>query len=165
VARLEYAAVPTALAANVASMAPLLSALDVVEIAHATRRSVDAVAAVHFQLGARQQLHWLRDRIVALPRDDRWQALARSALRDDLNTIHRALAFQVLQASSPELDVNAAIDAWAEGNSTAVRRSLRMLADIQASRTYDLTTLPVALREVRNLVQSTDLPSPDDASD
>jgi hypothetical protein len=26
-----------------------------------------------------------------------------------------------------------------------------MLSDIRASRTYDMTTLPVALREIRNL--------------
>ena len=164
-ARLEDAAVPAPLAASVASMAPLLSALDAVEIALSTGRSVDAVAAVHFQLGARHQLHWLRDRIVALPRDDRWQALARSALRDDLNAIHRALTFQVLQASSPGLRVDVAIDAWVKHNPAAVRRSQRMLADIEASRTFDLTTLPVALREVRNLIQSTDLPPPHHVSD
>ena len=28
-----------------------------------------------------------------------------------------------------------------------------MIADIKASRTYDTTTLPVALREVRNLIR------------
>ena len=28
-----------------------------------------------------------------------------------------------------------------------------MLADIKASRAYDTTTLPVALREVRNLIR------------
>jgi hypothetical protein len=30
-----------------------------------------------------------------------------------------------------------------------------MLSDIMAGGTYDLTTLPVALRELRNLIQST----------
>ena len=29
-----------------------------------------------------------------------------------------------------------------------------MLADIKASRAYDTTTLPVALREVRNLIRA-----------
>jgi hypothetical protein len=31
-----------------------------------------------------------------------------------------------------------------------------MIADIKASGTYDTTTLPVALREVRNLIQGPD---------
>jgi NAD-specific glutamate dehydrogenase len=34
----------------------------------------------------------------------------------------------------------------------AVERCLGMLADIRASQSYDTTTLPVALREVRNLI-------------
>ena len=39
---------------------------------------------MHFQLGGRLDLHWLRDQIAALPRTNRWQAMARAALRDDL---------------------------------------------------------------------------------
>ena len=48
-----------------------------------------SVAAVHFQLGSELELHWLRDRILDLPREDRWRALARAALRDDLFALHR----------------------------------------------------------------------------
>ena len=48
-------------------------------------------------LGERLELHWLRDRIVALPRDDRWRALARAALRDDLYSLHRSLTAEVLR--------------------------------------------------------------------
>ena len=51
----------------------------------------------HFRLGSQLQLHWLRDRILALPRDDRWRALARAALRDDLYSLHRALTAEVLR--------------------------------------------------------------------
>ena len=62
----------------------LFAALDIVEVASATGAPIDDVAALHFRLGARLHLHWLRDRIAELPRDDRWQAMARAALRDDL---------------------------------------------------------------------------------
>jgi NAD-specific glutamate dehydrogenase len=47
----------------------------------------------------------------------------------------------------------AAIDAWISEHEGAVERSLSTLAEIRASRTYDTTTLPVALREVRTLVR------------
>jgi hypothetical protein len=33
-----------------------------------------------------------------------------------------------------------------------IERCLGVIADIKASRSYDTTTLPVALREVRNLI-------------
>ena len=35
-------------------------------------------------------------RILALPRDDRWQTMARAALRDDLHAVHAQLTAQVL---------------------------------------------------------------------
>ena len=41
------------------------------------------------------------------------------------------------------------------GNTQPVARCLEILSDIRTENTYDLTTLPVALREVRNLIQST----------
>jgi glutamate dehydrogenase len=40
-------------------------------------------------------------------------------------------------------------------NTRPVARCLEILSDIRTAGTYDLTTLPVALREVRNLIQST----------
>jgi hypothetical protein len=36
----------------------------------------------------------------------------------------------------------------------AAERCLQTLADIRVGRTYDLTTLPVAVREVRNLLRA-----------
>ena len=57
------------------------------------RRGLDvvSVADVYFSLGARLELHWLRDRIVALSRDTRWEAMARAALRDDVYSEQAAL--------------------------------------------------------------------------
>ena len=82
-------ACPTSLAVRVAGLPAMFAALDIVEVAHETGLDVERVAAVHFRLGSGLELHWLRDRIVALPRDDRWSALARAALRDDLYSLHR----------------------------------------------------------------------------
>ena len=55
----------------------------------------------YFRLGSRLELNWLRDRIIELPRDDRWQALARAALREDLLGIHRELTREVLEPRAP----------------------------------------------------------------
>ena len=41
-------------------------------------------------------LDWIRDRVAALPRADRWQTEARAALRDDIADLHRALTESVL---------------------------------------------------------------------
>ena len=69
------------------------------------------VMAVYFQLAARLDLNWLRDRIIELPRTNRWQALARAALREDLYGVHRSLAQEVIEAAGAQADGEEAIDA------------------------------------------------------
>jgi glutamate dehydrogenase len=148
--------VPSALAGRVASMAALFPALDVVEAAAATGRPVQDVAALYFLLGERLQLHWLRDRIADLPRENRWQAMSRAALRDDLFGVHAELTVDILRrtaAAGDDADAHARLGAWIDAGRPAVERCLEILGDIRTSGTYDSTTLPVALREVRNLIQ------------
>jgi glutamate dehydrogenase len=149
---LEAAAVPRALAVRVASMQALLSVFDIVEDATASGRDQQAVTAVYFTIGSRLELDWLRDRILELPRADRWQALARAALRDDLYGLHRSLTHEVLRTGGPQAAGEQAIDLWWHRNAGGIERCLGMIADIKASHSYDTTTLPVALREVRNLL-------------
>jgi glutamate dehydrogenase len=95
-------------------------------------------------LGGKLHLHWLRDRIALLARDTRWAAMARAALRDDLFSLHADLTREVLRFDS--------LDAWFEANRAAVERAQDILGEIRAGGAFDLTTLPVALREVRNLI-------------
>jgi glutamate dehydrogenase len=149
----EQAGVPPGLAHRVAGLATLFSTFDIVEVATEAGLEVEEVAAVHFRLGERLELHWLRDRIVALPRDDRWRALARAALRDDLYSLHRSLTAEVLRSAEPGGSVSERVDAWVERN-PASERCQQTLAEIRVGHVFDTTTLPVAVREVRNLLQA-----------
>jgi glutamate dehydrogenase len=150
-AELQTAGAPPQLARRVASMRALLSVFDIVQDSAATGRPQPAVTEIYFGIGARLGLDWLRDRVLELPRADRWQALARAALRDDLYRLHRSLTRDVLEADAGT-GSEPAIDAWIQRNSAAIKRSQGVLADVKASRTYDTTTLPVVLRELDNLV-------------
>ena len=89
--------VPLDLAERIASMVPAYSAFDIVEIARGTGRPVEETAEVYFDLADRLQIARLRDMITALPRDDRWNTMARGAIRDDLYSAHAALARDVLR--------------------------------------------------------------------
>jgi glutamate dehydrogenase len=149
----EQAGVPPGLAHRVAGLATMFSTFDIVEVAAETGLEVEEVAAVHFRLGERLELHWLRDRIVALPRDDRWRALARAALRDDLYSLHRSLTAEVLRDPERSGSASERVDAWVERN-PASERCLQTLAEIRVGHVFDTTTLPVAVREVRNLLQA-----------
>jgi glutamate dehydrogenase len=154
-ARLEEAGVPTALARRTAGMPSMLALFDIVEVAASTDHDPEDVLRVYFRLGSRLELNWLRDRIIELPRANRWQALARAALRDDLFNLYRELTRKVLDTGGPHDGSEAAIDSWSERNAGALERSLGMVADVRASRIYDMTTLPVALREIRGLLRGT----------
>ena len=150
-ATLREKGVSPELAARVASLREMVATFDVTDVAAEFGLRFEDVAGVHFRLGDDLQLHWLRDRIVALPREDRWSALARSALRDDLYALHRALTAEILKAGATG-DAEMQVQAWIADN-PAAERCLETLADIRVGRVYDMTTLPVAVREVRNLIQ------------
>ena len=80
-----------------AVLPPAYMLLGIVEIAQREELDPAEVARVHFALGERLGLPVLLQRILALPREDRWQTMARAALRDDLHAVHAQLTAQVLR--------------------------------------------------------------------
>lgn len=149
--RLTQSKVPNDLAMRLVSLDPLYSALDIVEIATETKRSVEEVAGVYFGLSARLDLSWLRKQIDGLPSDSHWQTLAKAALTDDLFGLQRAATSLVLKLS-PQVKVpEALIKEWEAQNKSALGRSQQVLADLQSVGNLDLSMLSVALRELRNL--------------
>jgi glutamate dehydrogenase len=150
--RLTARGVPDVLAAKLAGLESLAGALDVVDLAQTTGHPVLKVLAMWCAVGDRLRLDWLRDRILDdLPRDDRWHALARSALRDDLSNERRALVAAVL-AFAPDAPVDDALEQWIAQRS-GIAHAMAVLDDLQKESTYDVATLSVALRELRNLSQ------------
>jgi glutamate dehydrogenase len=151
-ARLLDAGVPAGVAARVAAMRWLPATFDIVAVATDAEADLQLVMETYFGLASRLELGWLRDRINELPRTNRWESLTRVALRDDLIGIQRSLTAQVLGSAGDDSGAGGAIDAWWGRHEEAVERWLATLADVRASRSYDTTTLPVALRELRGLV-------------
>ena len=156
----SYAArgVPVDLAERVAAMVPTYSAFDIVQIAVSVPgRTVEETADVYFDLADRLQISRLRDRITALPREDRWSTMARAALRDDLYAAHASLTSDVLGVSgagSPE----ERLAVWVSRNEAAVAMASQTLAEIWESERFTFTTLSVALRAIRTLVAASSLP-------
>ncbi|HEY2159890.1 MAG TPA: NAD-glutamate dehydrogenase domain-containing protein, partial [Solirubrobacteraceae bacterium] len=151
-ADLREAGVPQQLAARVAAARWLPTAFEIVAVASRLGVEERLVMETYFGLSTRLELGWLRDRITELPRANRWEALTRAALREDLASIQRQLTAQVLGPGGGRAGAEEAIERWWRSHEEAVERSLTTVADVRASRTYDTTTLPVALRELRALV-------------
>jgi glutamate dehydrogenase len=143
------AGVPAELARRVASLDQLYAALDIVELAARGGQPLETVAAAYFGVSARLGLAWLRERIGALAGEGHWHALAKSALRDDLAGLQRALAGNALAvASGADGDL---VAAWAASRRAELERAGRILAELRAAPAPDLAMLSVALRELRNL--------------
>ncbi|HEX6471050.1 MAG TPA: NAD-glutamate dehydrogenase [Streptosporangiaceae bacterium] len=150
--------VPDELAETVAMMVPAYSTFDIVEISYVTGRPVEEVAEVYFDLADRLQLARLRERVIALPRSDRWKSMARSALRDDLYAAHAALTRDVLVVSESGASTEERLAAWTENNAAAMLRARQTLSEIWESDSFDLATVSVALQAIRTLVTASTLP-------
>ncbi|MFD0800034.1 NAD-glutamate dehydrogenase [Streptomonospora algeriensis] len=152
--RFTKANVPRELAERVASMVPAYSTFDLVSIANRTQRPLPEVAGVYFDLAESLQIGSLRERVIALPRHDRWVTMARAGLRDDLYAAHAGLTREVLQSGEEGESPDRLRRRWIERNRVAAERAEQTLREIRESEQYDLATLSVALRSVRSLLVS-----------
>ncbi len=148
------AGVPVELAEHVAAMNQAYGALDIVDVAKDSGRPVIEVADVYFDLADRLRIGMLLERIVGLPRTDRWKTIARAALREDVYEVHAALAFDVLASGPADASPNDRYEAWRQHNTAVVERARQMLEDILTTDSPDLATLSVGLRVIRTMIRT-----------
>ncbi|MFJ8204698.1 NAD-glutamate dehydrogenase [Micromonospora chalcea] len=127
--------------------------LDIVETAQATRRDVGEVASVYFVLSDRFRVDALLSKISLLPREDRWQTLARMALRYDLYAALAALTAEVLGSTPDDVPPVERVQEWEQANATSIHRAHRAMGEFDESRA-DLSALSVLLRQIRTLVRT-----------
>ncbi|SBT46585.1 NAD-glutamate dehydrogenase [Micromonospora auratinigra] len=127
--------------------------LDVVETAQTTGREVSEVASVYFVLSDRFRVDALLSKISLLPREDRWQTLARMALRYDLYAALAALTAEVLGSTPESLPPVERVQEWEQANATSIHRAHRAMGEFDESRA-DLSALSVLLRQIRTLVRT-----------
>ncbi|MER7281970.1 NAD-glutamate dehydrogenase domain-containing protein, partial [Dactylosporangium sp. NPDC000244] len=127
--------------------------LDIVEVASQTGREVSEVARVCYVLSERFRIYDLLSRIADLPREDRWQTLARMALRYDLYAALAALTAEVLNETAPDDDAVGRVHEWEQRNATSIARTRNAIGEFGESP-GDLAAISVLLRQIRTLVQT-----------
>ncbi|MFD9664513.1 NAD-glutamate dehydrogenase [Rhodococcus sp. NPDC059968] len=148
------AGAPQDLAHRVFRSLDVFSLLDIVEIAEVSERDSTEVGAVYWALNAHLEAGRLLTSVTALDRGDRWHALARQALRDDLYSSMRALCLDVLASSEPGQDPQDSIAEWEAGNSARLERARATLQSVFESNAFDLATLSVTARQLRSMVRT-----------
>ncbi|ATL83325.1 NAD-glutamate dehydrogenase [Streptomyces malaysiensis subsp. malaysiensis] len=151
---LTGANVPEDLATRVAGFSSTFPALDIVAIADRTGKEPLSVAEVHYDLADRLRISQLMDRIIELPRADRWQSMARVSIREDLYAAQAALTADVLSVGNGGFTPEQRFKAWEEKNAAILQRARTTLDEIQSSETFDLANLSVAMRTMRTLLRT-----------
>ncbi|MFF7811315.1 NAD-glutamate dehydrogenase [Streptomyces sp. NPDC007945] len=146
--------VPEELAVRVAGFSSAFPTLDIVAIADRTDKDPLAVAEVYYDLADRLRITDLMDRIIELPRADRWQSMARASIREDLFAAHAALTSDVLAVGDGTSTPEERFKAWEEKNAAILGRARTTLEEIQGSDTFDLANLSVAMRTMRTLLRA-----------
>ncbi|MFF4349000.1 NAD-glutamate dehydrogenase [Streptomyces sp. NPDC001530] len=151
---LSGAGVPDELATRVAGFSSAFPTLDIVAVADRMGRDPMAVAEVYYDLADRLGITQLMDRIIELPRADRWQSMARASIREDLYAAHAALTADVLAVGNGTSTPEQRFKAWQEKNAAILGRARTTLEEIQGSDSFDLANLSVAMRTMRTLLRT-----------
>ncbi|MFE6908345.1 NAD-glutamate dehydrogenase [Streptomyces erythrochromogenes] len=146
--------VPEELAAKVAGFSSAFPTLDIVAIADRTGVDPLGVAEVYYDLADRLDITQLMDRIIELPRADRWQSMARASIREDLFAAHAALTADVLSVGNGASTPEERFQAWEEKNAAIIGRARTTLEEIRGSDDFDLANLSVAMRTMRSLLRA-----------
>ena len=140
---------PEDLAITLANTKVLGSAPDIIELSIDAEVSLDVAAEVYFAVGEQLRVPWLLASIVALQVQGKWQALARSNLRDDTYRLHRLLAGRILEHEGETAAQR--IASWTEANPEKIAFAHERLQELQSADGDDFLALAVGVRELRKL--------------
>ncbi|MEU6093215.1 NAD-glutamate dehydrogenase [Streptomyces sp. NPDC047079] len=146
--------VPDEVATRVAGFSSAFPALDIVSVADRMGKDPMAVAEVYYDLADRLRITQLMDRIIELPRADRWHSMARAAIREDLYAAHAGLTAEVLAVGNGASTPEQRFEAWRERNGAILTRARTTLDEIAGSDSFDLANLSVAMRTMRTLLRT-----------
>ena len=126
-------------------------ALDMADLAAERKRDVLDAARLYSTFNDALGLYWLHNRAEDLQVRGRWQAIARSNLRDEFYKIRRELAFRLLRPRSTRDTGEIARD-WLQKNAADVERFKDMIEEMKLRNRIDFATLSVAAQELRELI-------------
>jgi len=127
--------------------------LDIAKIAKVRKDPVVEIASVYYTVFNRFHADSLLERISSLPRQDRWQALARAALRDDLYSTVSDMTTAVLESTGSGLSAEDRLKAWESQNAEQLGRAKSMFDEVNSLEADDMASLSVALRLLRSIVR------------
>lgn len=136
-----------------AGLLDCFSLLDLTEQAARTSVPVEDIAHIYFAVSEWLGVDVMLHAVSALPREDRWDALARGAIRDDLYGVLAAFTAVVLDNSDSEATPDERLEQWRADNAAVLERARHGLDAVTAVEHPGLAPLSVALRTMRGVIR------------
>jgi glutamate dehydrogenase len=143
--------VPEKLADKMAALLLTRAALDITDLAVTYKRDIIDAARIYSLFNEKLDLFALHTGAEDLKVRGRWQAMARSNLRDEFYLIRRDMDAQILKSRSKK-SVEQRVDQWLQERIAKVERFRSMLEEMKLRGASDFASLSVAAQELRELV-------------
>jgi glutamate dehydrogenase len=147
--RLQDTGVPGTLAQEIASLNWLTAGLNVVSLAHGSKRPVAVIADTYFKLSHHLSLQTLLDRIDVLKCEHHWAEVARDGLREECQRLHRDLTAMVLMHTKGSQKPS--VESVLPTQAPAVTHFKRVMNDIEKQSQADFSILSIAIKNLRSL--------------
>ncbi len=128
-------------------------ALDIADLSFISKRDVLDTAKLYAALNHHLSLFWLHAGAEDLAVQGRWQAVARSNLREEFYRLRRDLA-QRLLVKRGKRPLSASLDKWLDEHDEAIARFRNMIDEMKLRGDFDFATLSVAAQELRDLISA-----------
>jgi glutamate dehydrogenase len=143
--------VPEKLAYRMSRLLLTRAALDIADLASIYKRDVLETAKLYSAFNEHLGLYWMHTSVEDLEVQGRWQAMARSNLREEFYNLRRELAAHLLAGRSKR-DMAVRVDEWLVKHAQDVEHFKRMIEEMKLRSEIDFATLTVAAQELRNLM-------------
>ena len=145
--------VPEKLANRMSRLLLTRPALDMSDLAAERKRDVLDAARLYATFNDALRLYWLHNQAEDLDVEGRWQAKARSNLRDEFYRLRREHAFKLLSPRSKK-DPGSLAESWLKKNAAEVDRFNHLTDEMKLRDEIDFATLSVAADELKNLISN-----------
>lgn len=148
---------PHELGTRAADMLESFGLLDISLVSEEVGEPITAIADLYYTVFQRIGAASLLLRITDLPRQSRWETLARAALRDDVYSAVADMTISVMQMTpgpNPKrTDAVERIVAWERGHQEQLGRIKDTFAEVTKPGQVDIASISVALKLLRTLVR------------
>ena len=148
--------VPANLARQIASLPFAVSALDLISLSQRTSISTRDLASLYFIIGERLHLEEMREDLASMDVTNYWEALSRSALRDDIDRYHIEILSSIVEDTDDIDDSDTFFENWLVQQDESLKKWDNLVEQISldSHKSQDFLLYSVSIRELKAFLPS-----------